>query len=87
MGSDLFVPIGLVVLVHLGRDLEREAGFGGNVDGAIRSFLRRYASEKGKVSALRLWRGAEKILRQPVISVSSPVHVGWQRNSLVERDG
>ena len=53
---DLGLEIGLVGAVHLGGDLERNAQRARDGDGAVGTFLRRDAAEKGEVAAARLPR-------------------------------
>ena len=57
----------LVDLVDLGGDLERKPEAPGDLDRAIRPFLRGDAAEKCEVTPARMVAGLEQIGRQPVI--------------------
>ena len=47
-----FAEIGLVELVYLGRNLERDAQALGNAYGVDRPLFRRYTAYEGKIAAL-----------------------------------
>ena len=52
-GLDLLLPVGEVGVVDLGGDLQRDAGAGGDLDGAVGALLRRDAAEEGEIAAGR----------------------------------
>ena len=62
---DLRPEIGLVGAVDLGCDLERNAQRARDRDGAVGTFLRRDAAEKGDIAAARPHDGAMQAIGRP----------------------
>src|SRR6516165_584391 len=73
--ANLGLPIGLVDTIHLSRDLERHSASCGDLDRAVRPFLRRNPAEEREVAVGRVWPERKQVARNAMMNRADPIRV------------